>query len=361
MTTATPFTPKWASAPGRTIRSRMNELGLDSWRLGGIIEQPQELVERLLSGSEPISPDLAGRLATALGASPEFWFTRERQYRESLDRLESDQWLEGLPLRAMVRAGWLPEAKDRLRQGLDFFNVSTFNEWKMSYRPMLAQSLLRVGARSQVQEPALAAWLHRATLLANQQPVPEFDGSTLKIRQDQILRLTRKRDPQTFLPELRDLLASAGVAFVVLPTLPGSPVNGASRVLGNGSAMLAVSGRYLADDQLWFTVFHEIAHLVLHSSKGLFLDDLSLDAAANNQDEQEANLYAANALLPEDINRILPPGILTYRDIIRAAQTAGISPGILVGQLQFAERIGPEQFNKAKRRYRWDGAILKNA
>ena len=30
------------------------------------------------------------------------------------------------------------------------------------------------------------------------------------------------------------------------------------------SAMIAVSGRFLADDQFWYTVTHELAHLLLH-------------------------------------------------------------------------------------------------
>jgi hypothetical protein len=196
--------------------------------------------------------------------------------------------------------------------------------------------------------------------LAQGQDVGLFNRAALEERVPLVRALTRKIDPERFIPELRTLLHEAGVALVVLPAIPGSPVSGAARVLPDGGAMVAVSGRYLADDQLWFTVFHEIGHLLLHADRGLYIDDLSLEAASSD-DEQEANRFAGQTLLPQQFRNKIPSGRLVYRDVIRIARDAGISPGIVVGQLQYDERLGFNQLNDAKRRYEWDGSTLRSA
>lgn len=364
MTTAVPFAPRWASAPGRTVASRLDELGLDREQFAELLDEPVQVVDGVMSGDRPITIDLAARLASVLGASTEFWFTRECQYRETLDRLEGEEWANGLPFREMARAGWITDGArtiaDRLREGLAFFGVRSLSEWKQTYPPALATSLLRVSPRSQVVDVALAAWLHRASGLAQSQDVGQFNRAALEQSVPLVRALTRKMDPERFIPELRTLLHKAGVALVVLPAISGSPVSGAARVLPDGRAMVAVSGRYLADDQLWFTVFHEVGHLLLHAERGLYLDDLSPEAATSD-DEQEANRFAGQTLLPQELRDRIPAGRLVYRDVIRIARDAGISPGIVVGQLQYDERLGFNQLNHAKRRYEWDGSTLRSA
>lgn len=364
MTTAESFTPRWASAPGRTVMSRMDELGLDRARFAELVNAPINVVSALINGEHAITIDMAERLAEILGASPEFWFARECQYRESLDLLESEEWIQTLPVRDMVKAGWIharPKlASNRIQECLNFFGVESFHEWKRVFRPAIATAQYRVNERSRIVESALAAWLHQTTTMAQESDVGSFDREELVRRVPAVKALTRQRDPEVFLPALRDELRQAGVALVVLPTIPGSPVSGATRILEGGAALIAVSGRYLSDDQLWFTVFHEIGHLLLHAQGGLYLDDFSVEAASTNDDEQTANQYAGETLLPSSIRATIPAGRLIYRDVIRLAARAGVSPGVVVGQLQHDERIAITQLNRAKRRYKWIGSNLKS-
>jgi hypothetical protein len=45
---------------------------------------------------------------------------------------------------------------------------------------------------------------------------------------------------------------------------------------------------------------------------------------------------------------------LRPREVIRFAVLVGVSPGIVVGQMQHRRIIGPHQLNYLKRRYGWD-------
>jgi len=51
-----------------------------------------------------------------------------------------------------------------------------------------------------------------------------------------------------------------------------------------------LSLRGKTDDQLWFTLFHEIGHVLLHDTRSLFL------AGSANRNEAEADQFAADAL-----------------------------------------------------------------
>ena len=115
--------------------------------------------------------------------------------------------------------------------------------------------------------------------------------------------------------------------------------------------MILLSFRYLSDDQFWFTFFHEAGHLLLHNNKALFLEDGS---DVTRDEENEANVFAENILVPPAMRSELATMPLTKQDIMRAAVRLGVARGIVVGQLQHMKRIKPSQFNYLKRRYNWN-------
>jgi Zn-dependent peptidase ImmA (M78 family) len=111
-----------------------------------------------------------------------------------------------------------------------------------------------------------------------------------------------------------------------------------------------LSFRYLSDDHFWFTFFHEAGHLLLHSQQSIFLES---DDMAITLMEQEANNFAAETLVPGDLRAEMLRLRMNPRDIIRFAVQTGISPGIVVGQLQHHKKIAYSRFNRLKRRYKW--------
>ena len=116
--------------------------------------------------------------------------------------------------------------------------------------------------------------------------------------------------------------------------------------------MIVLSFRHLSDDQFWFSFFHEIGHLLLHGDRSTFVDG---DAAADiTEKEKEANAFSESLLVPQDRQEELASLRTRARDVIKFAVSVGISPGIVVGQMQYRRMIGPQQLNFLKRRYGWD-------
>lgn len=86
--------PKWASPPGDTILRLMRTRSLSQEALAELMGIEVARVGRLLTGDEPITSDLAGRLVRALGSTTSFWARREQHYREGLLRIESSRTAE---------------------------------------------------------------------------------------------------------------------------------------------------------------------------------------------------------------------------------------------------------------------------
>jgi Zn-dependent peptidase ImmA (M78 family) len=111
-----------------------------------------------------------------------------------------------------------------------------------------------------------------------------------------------------------------------------------------------LSFRFLSDDQFWFSFFHEAGHLLLHGDGGFFLEG---DDTPSTTQEQEANDFAEGALVPPEFQEALLRLPLNGREVIRFAHRLGVSPGIVVGQLQHHGKFTYRQLNNLKRRFKW--------
>jgi Zn-dependent peptidase ImmA (M78 family) len=119
--------------------------------------------------------------------------------------------------------------------------------------------------------------------------------------------------------------------------------------LTKDKALIQVSLKYKADDQLWFTMFHEAGHILLHAKKPVFVDYGNSDETA---EERQANAFARDRLIPPAFKTRLP--YLRTRPQIQAfAESLGISPGIVVGRLQFDGLVYQTAFNDLKRKLDW--------
>lgn len=360
MTAMTTFQPMWANPPGATIADLLEERGQPIRDFANSIDSSIASLSRLLFGVEPLTSDLAERLSSALGASPDFWLKREEMYRADLKRLVENtarnntaHWFDSLPLKDMVRFGWIAEGgtqQETIFNACAFFGTTTPDEFERKYHRLLSTAAYRKSDAFETRPSAVAAWLRQGEIAAAAIDCAPWSSEMLRASLDDIRDLTRIKAPEDFLPSLETILSRCGVALVVARTPRGCRASGASRFLSADKASIQLSFRYLVDDQFWFTVFHEVGHLLLHSHDDLFLEGLE---NRNSDAEREANQFAEEYLLAKvgrDALNVVP---LSNFGIARLARKAGIAPGIVVGQLQARGRVPYEHFNYLKVHYSW--------
>ncbi len=116
-----------------------------------------------------------------------------------------------------------------------------------------------------------------------------------------------------------------------------------------------MSFRYLSEDHFWFTFFHEAAHVVLHGTDHISVDGGDPSPLGASKCEDEADAFAQNILVPASLRDEMFNAVPTRPHARKIARKAGVTPGIVVGQLQKAGVLQPNQFNELKRRYKWNG------
>lgn len=351
------FRPDWASAPGETIADILAERQISPSEFAGQLGHSVETVNNILQGRATITLATARSLTRVLGASVEFWISRDLQYRDDAAQLarENKEWLAHLPLGDMIRFRWLdpiPQPHKELDACLRFFGVRSVRQWQDTYANLQKEIAFRTSPAYDSHPGAVAAWIRQGEIQSMANNCPSWDATAFEASLPDLRALTRIKNPELFLPKLRYHCAKAGVAVSVVRAPTGCRASGATRFLPSGQALLLLSFRYLTDDHFWFTFFHEAGHLLLHGQNELFLEGIEI---LSTDKEDEANAFAARILVPPSHKQdllALPP---EHKAVIRFARRIGVSPGIIVGQMQHHRTIEYDQLNSLKRRYRWKG------
>lgn len=362
------FQPTWVSSPGETIVDVLHARRISVDQFAEAMQQSVEDMVALLEGRTAITIAFARRLSEVLGASVEFWMSRDHFYREGAGRLQAEHrdWLDALPIGDMIRFGWIspaPHATEEVSAALRFFGMPSVEAWEQAYAQVGRLTAFRSSASFESKHGAVAAWLREGERRATSLPCQSWDPELFRSVLGKARRLSRIGDPARFLLRLQEICSSAGVAVVPLRAPAGCRASGATKFISPNKALLLVSFRHLTDDHFWHTFFHEAGHLLLHGPTHLFVEGLGDGSpegysGGDEEDlfsvhEREADDFATRTLIPQEAEAALRRLQPESTAILRFATKIGISPGVVVGQMQHIGRIRHNQLNSLKRRYEW--------
>ncbi|MCA8969966.1 MAG: ImmA/IrrE family metallo-endopeptidase [Planctomycetes bacterium] len=356
MNEALSFEPDWVSPPGETIADILEERKMSIEEFAERLQVPSDAVGKLIAGRTPITLKIARDLEGALGGSTTFWMSRDFRFRQNASRLlkEEGDWLQELPVRDMCRWGWIPERsrpEEDLSACLSFFGVRSVGAWRVQYEQVCDSVAFKTSRSLDSKPEAVAAWLRKGEIQARQAEAGAWSETGFRAALGDVRALTTKKDPSHFLPALKRLCAAHGVAVEVVRAPAGCRASGATRFLSDRKAMLLLSYRHRTFDHFWFSFFHEAGHLLLHDRSLIFLDGLD---AQDKQLESEADQFAEDFLLPGDAHDELCEVPKNAMSIIRFAKDLGVSPGIVVGQMEHRGLVRHGRFARLKRKFDLD-------
>lgn len=343
--TALIYKPRAVTPPGATLRDLMEERDWKQRELAHRLGRPVQAVNEIIAGKKEITEDTALELERVLEVPAQFWLAREAQYREYLARQRSAEasrehvpWLDRFPLKALQDAGVLPPGRltasfkqELVDPLLRFFGVASPAGWQAHYDQMQPQ-FRRASPNRQTDVAAITAWLRMGELQAARLHLADYSAARLQAAIP-AMRALSLRPPEQMGPALVRLSAEAGVALVFVPALPGTHVSGVARFLhGRPLIQLSLLGKW--NDVFWFSFFHEVAHVLKHPTRAIFLDDAAAGDAVDSPEEHEANRFAADTLIPRAHQARLPVLPLVAAEIETFAAEIGVHPGIVVGQMQ---------------------------
>ena len=257
----------------------------------------------------------------------------------------------------MANWGWVTQTRDPLKKVenlLRFFAVTNFNN---IIEEVKLQGAFRISTKYQYSFPAIVSWVRKGAVDAERITTESFDEKKLKELLPNLRSMTLLSTPSELMPRLREELAKCGIALVVTQSLKKAPISASTRWISPDKAIIQMSLRWAWTDIFWFSLFHEIGHILLDNKKDFNVD--LLNEKIDSEREKQIDTFVANMLIPpqrykELIAEIDAVGSFDgIYDLVKSfAKRIGIHPGIIVGRLQHDKKIR-QDMNITRVRFMW--------
>ncbi len=353
------YQPDYTVPPGWILEEMLEVREMSHAEFARRCNRSAKLVSDIISGKAPVEPETALQFEKVLGMDASVWINVEADFQlhnarkeEAEQHTRHAEWQKKFLVSELVKRGAFPKPEndaDCVSKLFGFFGVASEDAWNRRFSNTCIA--YRHSPSFESTNEALATWLRLGEIKAEDQECENYNEAKFKEALHKIRSLTVKK-PSAFLPGMKQLCNQAGVAFVVIQGLPKTALSGAAWWLNPRKPLIQQSVRHLANDHFWFTFFHEAAHILLHSKKEVFVDEMDCDG---NECEEEANVWAANFLVPKtEWQKFKSRNPRSKAVISSFARKQGIAPGVIVGMLQHEGVLPWTHLNGLKQRYRWN-------
>lgn len=335
MSNYTEYKDKVAVHPGYYIKEIIDESGLTQADFAKRLGTTPKNLSILVRGEQSLSVDMANKLSRMLGTSITLWLNLQQAYdqmtaefmcmeelekeRETFSLIDYGYFRDYYGLPALPRK--VDEQIEQVRRFLSVASLTVLEAQDLavdfrSYKEKMSRSNI-------VNSNVMLQIAINETLNAD---TPAFDKKKFENCIDYVLKQTNNHDG--FLPAIKAEFEKAGVYLVVLPNIKNSGISGATKRI-NGKVMIFVNDRRHYEDTFWFTLFHEIGHV------------LNGELGASSERESEADNYARQMLIPEEeyIDFVMNRDSFDEKSIREFADSIDRDPGIVLGRLLIERRV----------------------
>jgi HTH-type transcriptional regulator/antitoxin HigA len=311
--------------PLEAIKFRMEQAGLNQRDLIPFIGSKSKTSE-VLAGKRPLSLPMVRSLSEGLGIPAEVLIQEDARAAEpALD-------LAKFPVSEAQKRNWFPSvASDDLGNEV----VSILDSFGGGELLLAARTSAHVRSGRDMDASSLMTWAAWSIRKAESSPpLPSFKTDRIDAA---FLAAVCKLSANDSGPiDARAYLAEAGIALVVVEHLPRTYLDGA--LIFGKYPVIALTLRHDRLDSFWFTLLHELAHLVQVCQSGelrYFFDDLDVSSAVTA--EVEADKLASETLVPEAEWLASPASKLRSPEAaVHLAKRLGIHPAIVAGRIRHA-------------------------
>lgn len=334
--------------PGYYVKDYIDEQGITQEELAKRLQTTPKYVSDLVNGRINLTDEMVLKLSIVFGTSTKMWLNLNQKYIEKKLEIEKRIRIEEeceivrkIDYKFWVELGLVKAtrvAAEKVEELQRYFKVSSLGV--LSQRDFLVQYRTSVSEVTDINVINANAWVQTAINIGTLRDVEPFDKKKLMGAIPEIRSMTVQH-PKDFYPRLKELLASCGVALVLLPNLKNCGVNGAVKWLGKDKVVLALNDRRKYADTFWFALFHELGHVLQQRIKVLLVSEQNKTGLETDELiqrlEAEADLFSQETLIPKayynEFLRDNPRGF-TAEAIKEFAAKINILPGIVVGRLQ---------------------------
>lgn len=284
-------------------------------------------VSEVLSGKRSLSIEMIRSLESGLGIPSKVLLKKT----EPLDDQLYGSWNTKV-FDEMKKRGYFDDLKENISDKSNLLKefFESINR-KSTVQALLRQASYRTAT---TDHNALAAWSGFVIKKADKLNIP--NNSKVSVDAQFMQELAKlSADSQGPLKAV-DALLTVGIKLVIEPAFPKTYIDGAT-IFTEDNPIIGLTLRQDRLDNFWFTLMHEVAHIVLHSDDDkidVFYDEIyeSENGVISDQ-EKEADTLAGESLVPAKSWEISPahlvPSEITFNLL---ASNLGIHPCIVAGK-----------------------------
>ncbi|MFV0577400.1 MAG: helix-turn-helix domain-containing protein [Fusobacterium ulcerans] len=349
--------------PGYYIKELIEEEELTQQEFAKKIGTTPKTISKLLNGEINLSDEVAIGLAIMYKTSVEVWKNLQRKYEDVMNEIKKNEdikkqivVLEYIDYNFFVEQKLVEPAKtkkEKIENLCSYFNVASLKSFdRIDYFTSYRKENTKIYEKNIINSNL---WVQTAINEGVKLNISQhFDKEKLLKSIPEIRKMTLQ-SPKVFYPRLKEIFKECGVSFILLPHLKNSKINGAVKWINKEKVILAINVRRKFADIFWFSLFHEIKHVLQKKIAMTILSDGYTEETLQNLDktlENEADEFSKNTLISkEEYEDFVLKSDFSKDSICRFAKSINIHSGIVVGRLQKENIIGYDKYNDLREKY----------
>lgn len=347
--------------PGEVLQEKLNRSGMPRKELAVRTGVTEKHICTVINGDRSISTGFARKLGYVF-ENPEYWLKLQAEYDAEQIRIQEENEITQQEidiLKALheittyfIECGYMhnhcgdPSKVMQLRDLLQISDLTLIPRvtYNAAYRIQLTSNV-------KVNPYVLFAWQRLCEKETEEIQVNKAaDKEVLRNKVAQIKSLMLD-DINDGIQKLQSIFVECGIAFQVVRNFRGAPVQGFIKETSDGKLILCLTIRGKRADRFWFTLFHEIAHILNGDYQTRFVD---FDSVQGKMEELADN-YARDTLIPPEQYRkfISSDDCTAWENIMAFAEAIGVKPFIVIGRLQSDGFLDWSDYSNKVVRYEW--------
>lgn len=320
-------------SPVEAIKFVMEQKGLNQKDLVPYFGS-RSRVSEVMNGKRPLTLAMIRSINAGLNIPAEILIQDDSLHIKKGENIDWNKF----PAKEVVARGWITGLDPRT-QAEEIMRGLASQASADDYLYSNAACLRQGTRRSQKDDPyALQTWILGVLLKAKEIDLlgefrpNEIDSSFMR----KVAHLSVLSDGPV---KAKEYLSRKGIKLVTVRHFKRTYLDGAVLISDDGTPIIGLSLRYNRTDNFWFTLLHELAHLVCghvaQAQDKCIIDDLDLHTSLDKT-EQEADLEAKDALIPSEIwEKHQAKDTAKLEDVEDLARQADINPAIVAGRVRF--------------------------
>ena len=346
--------------PGETLAEVLEDKGMKQNELASRTGMTPKHISTIVNCEKPISTSFAKKLEYVLGIDSSFWINLQANYDKELSDFQEINKIDREEFRILrflkkqvvpylCTLGRVNQNDDDAARILDLRKLLRVSNLTL-IKGIAYNAVYRAQLSTDINVYVLFAWQRICEILTNDIVVENKINIEKLITKIPEIKALMFRDPNEMRDHLIRIFADCGIAFQIVPNFKGAPVQGFIKESENNRIILCMTIRQKFADRFWFTLFHEIAHLMNGDVKQPFIDFNSVE----NEAENLADNYAGDQLLdPEKYSEFVDKCDFSLSSIRLFAEKENVRPFIVIGRLKKEGHLAWSAHQKEMMKYEW--------